>query len=671
MKKNYRTSIIVITTLFGLAGGGYGAWYAWDTGLIGENPRAPTPKSMEEAVKKQARYILTTPGASVNCLNVDITQPQPEIRGVPGITIQTIPGQHSVTLQVQTNARDQTKRDLQIAQLDYLTKQGFFTSEDTTISTDDDVSHQAKAYRLTWVGFANTHYHFGESLCLPYGRREFAGISKIEKLLDKTMDLDGYEVEYQTKVAEIPAWAQAAEAKRLFPKLAELTDDRVGKAKVIRTKDGWRPVVELETELSMASKGAAAEAYLKAMLKRIDLSPVITLEEAKSLMAKMTSDPAWASRNGVACVPIIIQRGGDEKEVPDQDAAGLRVTYFDRDDRKDFEYSSMTNALHVLSALEGAGLAEMEIIRPAPPPRTAKPLRSATPKPAEDQKPVGIRYKLGKEAMAALGISGYGGGCVPAGRIKAEALAVKSSLDNFSAQLQVRATVEQTPEWALKIAERLPTVKAVIENGLPMNGSLIRQSEGPDAGKWRLGGMNPVYPSMLNASIPAHLVPLMPLTAAALSNKRVKVPVLAQGSPPSIAARNSMAPQAAGPSVAAEDVAMIECADFWETEATILDSQQRHVAEGRARGADTSFEEKVNAQRAQFIKAKFLPKCEKFGFVWPTDKAGIKRNEKTMEKIREKAESLRKELEKAALAEAIRNKSGSDLASRHGESVKQ
>lgn len=666
MKKNFRIAIIVITALSGLAGGGYGAWHAWDTGLIGDNPRAPTPKSMEEAVKKQARYILTTTGASATCLNVDITQPQPEIRGVPGIAIQAVPGQHSVTLQVKTNARDQAKRDLQIAQLDYLTKQGFFTSVDTTISTDDDVSHQAKSYRLTWAGFANTHYHFGGSLCLPYGRREFAGIGKIEKLLDKAMDLNVYEVEYLTKVAEIPAWAQAAEAQRLFPKLAELTDDRVGKAKVIRTKDRWRSAVEIETELSMASKGASAEAYLKAMLKRIDLSPVLTLEEARSIMARMTNDPVWASRSGVACVPIIIQRGGDEKEVPGQDADGLMVTYFDRDDRKDFEYPAMVNALHVLSALEGAGLAEMEIIRPAPPPRTAKRLRSADPKSAEEQRPVGIRYKVGKEAIAALGISGYGGGCVPAGRIKAEALAVRSGLDNFSAQLQVRATIEQTPELALKIAERLLTVKTVIESGFSMNGSLIRQSEGPDAGKWRLGGLNSVYPSMLNTSIPAHLVPLMPLTAAALPNKRVKAPALAQESPSSKAARNGMAPQAAGLAVAAEDIAMIECADFWETEATILDDQQRHVAEGRARGADTSFEEKVNAQRAQFIKAKFLPKCEKFGFVWPTDKAGIKRNEKTMEKIREKAESLRKELEKAALAEAIRNESGK----RSGESVR-
>lgn len=48
MKKNYRTSIIVITALFGLAGGGYGAWHAWDTGLIGDNPRAPTPDARFE-----------------------------------------------------------------------------------------------------------------------------------------------------------------------------------------------------------------------------------------------------------------------------------------------------------------------------------------------------------------------------------------------------------------------------------------------------------------------------------------------------------------------------------------------------------------------------------------------------------------------------------------------
>lgn len=661
MNKGYRTAIIAITSLSVLAGGGYGAWYAWDNGVIGDNPRALTPQAMEEATKKQARYIAVTSGASAPCLNVDLTHPQPEMRGIPGISLHPVPGQHSISLLVQTNVRDQPGREIQFAQMDYLAKQGFFIPSETTINTDDGASRAAKSYRLAWAGFANSHYSFGASICLPYGRREFAGIIKFEKLHERVIDLDVYEVEYQTKVAEIPAWALSAEAKTLFPKLAEFIEDRVGKAKIVRTKEGWRSAAEIETELGMASKGAAAGAYFKEMQKRIDLSPVIALEEAKGLMAKAIGDSASAPRIGVACVPFQLQRGGDEKEVARPDAAELLITYFDRADRKEFEYRAMANALHILNALEGAGLAEMEILRPAPPSSAVKPARRVAPKPAEDPKPVGIRYRIRNEAITSLSISGHGSGCIPAGRFKAEALAVRSGIGNFSAQLLVRATVEQTPEWSLKIAEGLPTLKAVMEQGLSMNGSLIRAMEGPDAGKWKLGGMSPAYPNMSATDIPAHLVPLMPLTAAALSNKPVKAPILEQEATTNTG-HSRIASQVANTTTPPADFAMLDCAESWETEASVRDDQRRIIATDRARGVDTSFFEKVSAGRAQNIKALFMPKCERFGFVWPTDKAGETKNGKLAEKLHEKVEAIRKAREAGARTEAAKSEAANRVS---------
>jgi hypothetical protein len=665
VKKNYRIAIISLTALSVLAGGGYGAWVAWDTGAIGNNPRAPTPKAMEDAVRKQALYLSVTTGAKEPCVKIELNRPQPEINGVPGIVPRQAPGQHALTLLLQTNAREQPARDLQLAQLNFLTAQGFFTAADTTFEMGDGVARPARIYRLTWEGYAKAQQSYGSMFCLPYGRREFAGIGTIERPSEKTMDLDVYEVEYQTKVSGIPAWATAPEANRLFPKLAELTSDLSGKANVIRTREGWRSAYEVESEISSTAKGLATDVQRKEIQKRLDNPPDITLDEAKSLLAKKVVDPEWALRNGVACLPIMVQRGGDDKEMQvDREASEFSVTYHDRGDRNEFEYRAMATALHFLAALEGAGLAEMQVIRPAPPPMKAKANRRAAPQAqAAPTGPTGIRYKMAKDALTALGMKAYGLGCVPAGRVKVETLAVQNN--RSQTLLLARASVEQTPEWSLKIAERLPALKTIIEIGLPMHGQLVRPPDGPDAGKWRLSGLYPSYPAPLYSSIPAHLAPLMPQTAAAFTQKTSKafLPMLEKGGQASSPTKSS------GSATQGEERALNNCADDWYTEESIRSNRRNQIAQQRQRGGDTSFEEKLNAESDQLAKARFMPKCGKYGFEWPKDIAGEARNNKTMDKLREKADAIAKARERSELADAIKNEAagrsgGSDRARR-------
>lgn len=652
MKMNYRIAIISFAAITVLAGGGYGGWVAWDTGRIGDNPRAPTPEAMENAVRKQALYLSATTGAKDPCVKIELNHPQPEINGELGIAPRQVPGQHALTLLLQTNAREQPARENQIAQLNYLSGQGFFSAADTTIAMDDGVARPARVYRLTWNGYANAQHNYSSMFCLPYGRREFAGIRTIEKLSEKAMDLDIYEVEYQTKVMGIPAWAATPEARRLFPRLAELTADIGGKAKVIRAKEGWRSAYEVESELSNAAKGVAADVQRKEMQRRLDTSPAITLDEAKSLLAKKVGEPEWASRSGVACLPIMVQRGGDDKEMQgERDASEFSVTYYDRGDRKEFEYRTMAIALHFFAALEGAGLAEMDVIRPASPAVKSKANKRAAPQsPAVPTGPTGIRYKVSKDALTTLGMKAYGFGCVPAGRVKVETLSVQNN--RSQTLLLARASVEQTPEWSLKIAERLPALKTIIETGLPMNGQLVRPLDGPDAGKWRLSGLQPNYPAPLYASIPAHLAPLMPQTAAAFSPQSIRAPllVLEKGGQASTSAKS------AGSETRSEEGALYGCADDWYTQESIRSHKRDHVAEQRQRGVDTSFEEKLNAESDQFAKARFMPKCGKYGFEWPKDIAGEARNNKTMNKLREKADAIVKARERSEQAGISKNK---------------
>ena len=538
MKKYQKNALWLVATAFILAGGSYGAWYAWDNGKIGNNPRAATPQAMEKAVRFQAAYQIMTGGARQQpCLGLDSGSDTNDVNGIAGISPGGFPGQHAITLLLQTNVRNQQVRDARIAQLDYFARQGLFTASDTAITTDDGVSRPARTYRITWKGYTHAQTNYGSQLCFDYGRREYASIESIEKTLEKIMDLDVYEVSYKTAVRGIPAWATTDEAKKLFSKLSDFIGEGSGKAKILRAKDGWRSAYEVETEIGMAAKGAEGAQYLSQHLKRLkaqlDGSPSITIEEAKSLVAKHLADPDRAGRIGVPCLSLNLQRGGDDKPDPAaaRDATDFVVTYFDKGDRKPYEYQQMARNLNILSALEHAGLAEMEIIRPAPSPLVVKPQasRRAAPTPPEPPKTSGIRYKVGREAASALGITGYGGGCVPAGRIKAEVLAVKPLNNGYGeaqAQIYVRASVVQSPEWAVKIAEQLPALKAIIDEGLPMGGQILKTPSGPDEGKWQLNGLTPHYPQIAFQTIPPHLKPVMPQTLAAMPVKAVKTPGL-------------------------------------------------------------------------------------------------------------------------------------------------
>ena len=254
MKTYLKVTIISIAGLSILAGGGYGAWLAWDKGLIGKNPRAPVAAAMEQAVRKQAMFNINTLGATEPCINVDLSRPAPEISGFTGIGLSAVPGRYLVTLLRQTNFRDQPARDIQLGQMDFLATQGFFTAADSTVDTDSG-ARPARTYQLTWEGYKNAQQNYGRALCLNYGRREFAGIEKIEKLLEKVMDHEVYEVTYLSKLADPPAWVSSPEAKRWFPKLQQLTEDSRNRVKVIRTKDGWRSAYEIEMEAALAGKG--------------------------------------------------------------------------------------------------------------------------------------------------------------------------------------------------------------------------------------------------------------------------------------------------------------------------------------------------------------------------------------------------------------------------------
>lgn len=531
MNKALKISIITVGALSILAGVGYGAWHAWDNGLIGHNPRAPVASAMEEAVRKQDLFDRLTKETSAPCINVDIGHPAPEISGFPGIAPAAVPGRFSITLLRQTDIRNQAVRDIQLGQLDYLTRHGFFTAADSSIETDSGAL-AARTYRMTWKGFADNQSGYGNSLCFDYGRREFAAIEKIEKLLETVMDMDVYEVTYATKRINPPAWTENPEAKRWFPKLQQLTEDSTSRIKVIRAKEGWRAAREIEIEAAMAAKGqATSNNYLQELQKNLMRKPP-GLNEAEQLIAEQSADTSWLSRNAIACLPLQLQRGGDNKPVPgnirpSETSTPFTVTYYDKPDRKEYELRLMYKTLHILSALEHAGLAKMERLAPPRPSRKrAKEIIRLSP----DAQYGGILYTIMPEAAEALGLTNYGGGCIPAGRITPDLLSVPGNRGTY--QIKARGVIAQTPDWATKISEQLPALKSLIDNGIQMTGQLgFTNHQGE--GKWRLSGLSLNYPDISYNAMPPHLVLLLPQTQAAIPGKLLKAPAFVQQTPAS------------------------------------------------------------------------------------------------------------------------------------------
>ncbi|MDD5059056.1 MAG: hypothetical protein PHQ60_14400 [Sideroxydans sp.] len=478
----------------------------------------------EEAVRKQAMVNIATRDNSESCISVDLNRPAPEISGFPGISPAAVPGRFAVTLLRQTNLRDQAVRDIQIEQMDYLTTQGFFTATDRSIATDSGAL-PARTYQMTWQGFANNQTGYGNALCFNYGRREFAGIEKTEKSPETVMDMDVYDVTYTIKLADAPAWTQSPEAKRLFPKLRQLSEDGKGHVKVVRTHSGWRSTYEIEIEAAQASRGQTNN-YAFEMQKSLLRQPP-TLELARQQIALQAGDTSWLARNSIACLPLQLQRGGDDKPVPgtmrqSEAPTPFTATYYDKADRKPYELGAMYKALHILSALEHAGLAKMERIKPLL--AKDKPANESCP-PAADAQNDGVRFTLTPEAAQALELSGYGSGCIPAGRIALELLDVQGIRGSY--QIKARGVLSQTPDWASKIGEQLPALKSLLDNGVQMTGQLNYASyEGE--GQWRLSGLSPIYPEINYNSVPPQLAALFPRTLAAFPVPPIKAPALMQ-----------------------------------------------------------------------------------------------------------------------------------------------
>jgi hypothetical protein len=541
VNQNLQRSGGIILAVLVLALGGYGAWVAWDRGLIGHNPRAPVAEAMEPAVLSQARMTDLRRLSRNQCVPVNIRSPAPEISGMPGIALRATPTSFHITLLIKTQFQNQAGRDKQIRQLDYLAKQGLLVASDVMIDTNEG-PRPARNYRMTWAGYAVTQQKNARSLCLNFGKTEYAGIEKIEPRTERMLDHDVYAVTYQNRVKDIPDWAKTAEAKQLFPKLAELTADTRTTVLVVRTREGWRAPRDIEQELASATRPKKAWPQTNPLADK-DTPPSPSLAETKQLLNLWMTSETTNARSKIACLPLHLERSGDDRTAGfnrnNSSTREYTLTYYDREGRKPYEYARMARNLHILYALEQGGLASREVLmieQPAPADTTTN-----TPTPAQAtatiRKPAGLRYRIPSAFMDMLGMNQYGGGCIPAGRLNVELMSVNQNMRMRLTMVSGKSLLEQPPPWTEKVAAHLPALSALRDYGVAVNiGLMYLQRSGEAEKKWRIIQFSPLYPEIAYSEIPAELQPFMPKTTASSPSSTIRAPIsgIPQAIPPKV-----------------------------------------------------------------------------------------------------------------------------------------
>ncbi|MGQ0547481.1 MAG: hypothetical protein ACT4P3_19475, partial [Betaproteobacteria bacterium] len=228
-------------------------------------------------------------------------------------------------------------------------------------------------------------------------------------------------------------------------------------------------------------------------------APPLDAAAARAALEEYLAGDGWARRGAAACLPVRLPRGGDERIAPAPQGE-FRVTFYDLpgSTRPAYSRGVMVTALHALHALEAAGLAKSR------PSGAGEVVFGRVKVKAKS----GVRYTVAPEALEVLGV-GRGNPCIPAGRLKVELLAARSTAPGL-AQLAARGRVSDTPDLALRLAGHLPALELVLAEGVPVTGQLAHAEQG-----WRVVALLSHYPEVQSHSVPAPLRGLLPQTEAA------------------------------------------------------------------------------------------------------------------------------------------------------------
>ncbi|MCU7850420.1 MAG: hypothetical protein KZQ89_21070 [Candidatus Thiodiazotropha sp. (ex Lucinoma kastoroae)] len=507
-------SVLVILTL--LTGVVYLSRHALGWGMAGDDPRALDSKELLDIVRREAVIESTLFKMSGSCQLVKLTDPAPEKKGIDGIEFKKIPGQYEINLLLKTEYENQPKRDRQLKQLDYLAEQGIFYANNGVVETTDG-EREVRQYRLTWQGSLIMGKRGGAtSICLAYGRKAYGEIVNIKKLQEKHKEGDIYNVKYTVRLVDIPSWAANNQALKLFDGLGSALKDNINVTKVVRTMDGWQLLKEREPSRAVSAfAGISFPIDTKTVDKEIELPSV---DEVNAYISENTRSIDWLVRHEKTCMPFWIQASDDKSTLSN---GGFSITYYDQKERRGYEFQQVVNSLHLLAALERTGLAEMEFISQG---GNSSDISDDSNMSMQES---GVRFRIKRQVVEAIGLRKRGKGCIPYGRQSLEILSIKEliEIDRTSYRFIAKKTVEEVPDWVNKIVKELPVLESLVEHGVFVKGYLFGVSHNNEK-YWGIQNTESFFPKINYNSLPSYLEPLLPNTAEVMQAKKISAPVV-------------------------------------------------------------------------------------------------------------------------------------------------
>lgn len=436
-----------------LAGAGGYAWHAWDTGIIPGNPRAPLKENFEAATLAALKL---APPEDTLCHYAGLRNMRGEENHHNGIQNMPTQGIFGVTLVPELGGEQRIR---QIELLQAFARAGYFSEKDTTFVDESGTSRAAKRYQLTLNGW----YRLGTNDCIEVGQRSFAGITKTSKM--ETNDgTTAYEVVFEMKVKDLPAWATDAKVEGQFRQLKSMTGAVERKAKLVRTKAGWEARLAKVPPPGSAPEAAnAAPVYLESQsLPKVP--PALSLAEATKMVQGAPDGYSFAK---MACLMLPLQHTADAVgDVANQDRERpYFATYYDDPAKHPAGNRARTDGLGLMRALQSIGLVEEEA--------------------AADTIINGVRHAGGatfrlKQQYKVL-LDPRRPGCLPIATMTPEVKAIRwrtqqhgNTDPQYHLELAGIAKASDLRSWVKESGAdaKLPMLKALIEEGLPYAGQI-------------------------------------------------------------------------------------------------------------------------------------------------------------------------------------------------------
>ena len=223
------------------------------------------------------------------------------------------------------------------------------------------------------------------------------------------------------------------------------------------------------------------------------------------------------------CLRLDLSGTGDDRDAAKRGFSNV-ITYEDKADRPDSQRRDIARRITILETLVEMKLAIRQSgIGPMPQAGlTALPIPPAS-RPAAPSQAQGhgwVRYVIDPAAADLVGLN-RSGGCIGLGSPKIEFLGTVPIYDN-SPDVLGRVRFDDPPELARKFAERLPSVKFAISEGLALRTQLRFDRSGGDPekndGQWRAMQTVVMLPRMRGLALPAEVQPLLPAMTASMSS---------------------------------------------------------------------------------------------------------------------------------------------------------